>query len=150
MENLQATPARTPAHLWAIGVISLLWNSFGCFDYVQTKVDPVGYMTSMGMGEAEIAYMQAMPAWLSVFWALGVWGSLAGSILLLLRSRHAVTAFAVSLLGLAVSQIYQFAAGSMPEAMSGTAMMVMTAVIWGSLLFFLWYSSRMKAASVLR
>ncbi|OZA60779.1 MAG: hypothetical protein B7X78_07865, partial [Sphingomonadales bacterium 39-62-4] len=104
MQNLESTPACVPAHLWAVGVISLLWNSFGCFDYAQTKLDPVGYMISMGMGEAEIAYTQAMPAWLSVFWALGVWGSLAGSILLLLRSRHAVTAFAVSLVGLAVSQ----------------------------------------------
>lgn len=150
MQNLESTPTRTPGHLWAVGVISLLWNSFGCFDYAQTKLDPVGYMTSMGMGEAEIAYTQAMPAWLSVFWALGVWGSLAGSIFLLLRSRHAVTAFAVSLLGLAVSQIYQFTDSSIPESMYGTAMIGVTAVIWASLLFFLWYANRMKAAGVLR
>ncbi len=150
MENLQTEPVRTPAHLWAVGVISLLWNSFGCVDYTMSKLDPVGYMKSVGMGEAEIAYMQAMPAWLSVFWALGVWGSRVGSILLLLRSRHAVTAFAVSLLGLAVSQIYQFVDGSMPESMKSPGMLGMTAVIWASLLFFLWYSNRMKVAGVLR
>lgn len=152
MQNLESTPAaaRAPAHLWIVGVISLLWNSFGCVDYTMSKLDPVGYMQSMGMGEVEIAYTQAMPAWLSVFWALGVWGSLAGSILLLLRSRHAVTAFAVSLIGLAVSQIYQFTDSAMPESMKGGAMMVMTGVIWASLLFFLWYANRMKTAGVLR
>lgn len=150
MDGLQSTPARTPGHLWVVGAVSLLWNSFGCFDYVMTKLDPVAYMASVGMGEPEIAYVQAMPAWLSVFWALGVWGSLVGSILLLMRSRHAVAAFAISLVGLAVSQVYQFADSTMPAAMHSGAMIGMTALIWAMLLFFLWYSSRMKAAGVLR
>ncbi|CAH0496229.1 hypothetical protein [Novosphingobium sp. CECT 9465] len=150
MDNLQSPPAKTPAHLWAVGVISLLWNSFGCIDYTMSKLDPVGYMQSVGMGEAEIAYMGTLPAWLSVFWAIGVWGSLLGSILLLMRSEWAVTAFGVSLIGLAVSQVYQFTDSSMPASMHSGAMLGMTAVIWASLLFFLWYASRMKAAGVLR
>lgn len=140
---------RTPAHLWMVGVISLLWNSFGCYDYTMTKLDPVAYMKSMQLSDEAIAYMASYPAWLSAFWALGVWGSLAGSILLLLRSRHAVTAFGVSLLGLAVSQIYQFS-GPMPAEMTSPFMLGMTVAIWGALLFFLWYSRRMKAAGVLR
>lgn len=150
VQNLQSTPVRAPGHLWAVGAISLLWNAFGCFDYTMTKLDPAGYMKSMDMGDVEIAYMQGLPAWLSVFWALGVWGSLAGSVLLLLRSRHAVTAFAVSLLGLVVSQGYQFADAAMPASMNSPAMLGVSAVIWISLLFFLWYSTRMKAAGVLR
>ena len=150
MENLQATPVRAPAHIWAIGVISLLWNSFGCVDYTMSKLDPLGYMKSVGMSAAEIAYMLAMPSWLSAFWALGVWGSLAGSVLLLLRSRHAVMAFAVSLVGLAVSQLSHFLDSAMPASMNSGAMMAMNLVIWGSLVCFLWYASRMKAAGVLR
>lgn len=150
MDNLQSSPTPTPAHLWAVGVISLLWNSFGCVDYTMSKLDPVGYMKSVGMGEAEIAYMGTLPAWLSAFWAIGVWGSLLGSILLLMRSARAVMAFAASLLGLAVSQVYQFTDSSMPSSMQSGAMLGMTAVIWASLLFFLWYASRMKAAGVLR
>lgn len=150
MDNLQSQPAPTPAHLWVVGVISLLWNSFGCVDYTMSKLDPVGYMQSVGMGDAEIAYMQAFPVWLTVFWAIGVWGSLIGSLLLLLRSARAVIAFALSLMGLAVSQIYQFADGTMPASMQSGAMMVMTVVIWASLLFFLWYARRMAAKGVLR
>lgn len=150
MQNLESMPTRTPAHIWVVGAISLLWNSFGCVDYTMTKLDPVAYMASVGMGAPEIAYMQAMPAWLNVFWALGVWGSLIGSVLLLMRSRHAVTAFAVSLLGLAVTQVYHFTDSTVPASMNSGAMMVMNLVIWGSLLFFLWYANRMKAAGVLR
>ncbi|MCX7284100.1 MAG: hypothetical protein NTX28_08645 [Novosphingobium sp.] len=150
MQNLESTPATTPGHLWAVGAISLLWNSFGCVDYTMTKLDPQGYMQSVGMDGAQVTYIEAMPAWLSAFWALGVWGSLAGSILLLLRSRHAVIAFAMSLLGLAVTQLYNLLDSAAPAAMNRDAMMVMNLVIWASLLFFLWYASRMKAAGVLR
>ncbi len=150
MENLQATSVRTPTHLWAVGVISLLWNSFGCVDYTMTKIDAAGYLASMGMGATELAYMESLPAWLSAFWALGVWGSLLGSVLLLMRSRHAVTAFAASLLGLVVSQVYQYLGTAMPPSMHSPAMYAMSAVIWIGLLFFLWYSRRMAAAGVLR
>ncbi len=150
METLQSSPAPTPAHLWIVGVISLLWNSFGCVDYTMSKLDPIGYMQSVGMGEAEIAYMQGLPAWFSVFWAIGVWGSLLGAILLLMRSARAVTAFALSLIGLAVTQVYQLTDSSMPASLNSGAMLAMTAVIWASLLFFLWYARRMTASGVLR
>ncbi len=141
---------RVPFHFWLVGILSLLWNSFGCYDYTMTHLDGANYMRSMGMGEESIAYMATFPAWLTAFWALGVWGSLAGSVLLLMRSRHAVTAFVVSLAGLAVSQFYQWFAGGIPEEMSTPAMIAMTAVIWGALLFFIWYARMALAKGWLR
>ncbi|MFM5929376.1 MAG: hypothetical protein ACKOPQ_00530 [Novosphingobium sp.] len=145
-----ASASRVPGSFWAISIVSLLWNSFGCYDYFMTKTDPVNYMKSMGLSDETIAYMDQFPAWLSAFWALGVWGSLAGSVLLLMRSRHAVTAFIVSLVGLAVSQAYQFFGGVMPAEMKTGAMIGMTVVIWAALLFFIWYSRRARAAGYLR
>lgn len=149
MSDQTSKPA-VPVVYWVVSIISLLWNSFGCYDYVMTKTDPVNYMQSMGMSQQAIDYMGGLPSWLTVFWALGVWGSLAGSVLLLLRSRHAVTAFAVSLLGLAVSQLYQFLGGDMPAEMKEIPMLVMTAVIWAALLFLIWYSRRALASGYLR
>lgn len=147
MDNLQPTPAVTPAHLWVIGVISLLWNSFGCYDYLMTALrDPA---TMAALTPATLAYIEAMPVWLTAFWALGVWGSFVGSILLLVRSARAVTAFALSLVGLAVSQGYQMLTDRPPE-MSGTAMAIFTVVIWAALGFLLLYSRRMTMAGVLR
>lgn len=147
VDNLQQTPAVTPAHLWIVGVISLLWNTFGCYDYLMTALrDPA---TMAALSPATQAYLEAMPVWLTAFWALGVWGSFVGSILLLVRSARAVTAFALSLLGLAVSQGYQMFTNRPPE-MSGTAMAIFTAVIWAVLGFLLLYSRRMAKAGVLR
>jgi hypothetical protein len=135
---------------WIIAGVSLLWNAFGCFDYTMTKLDPVGYMKAAGLSDDSIAYMANFPGWLTGFWALGVWGSLAGSVLLLLRSRHAVTAFVVSLVGLAVSQGYQwFAGGALPAEMTTPGMMAMQAVIWIGLLFFIWYARRQAALGVI-
>lgn len=150
MQDRPREPKRAPAHLWAIGVIGLLWNSFGCLDYTMTKLDPVAYMTSAGMGAEEIAYTQMLPGWLSAFWALGVWGSLAGSVLLLLRSRHAVAAFAVSLIGLAVSQVYQYLDPTLPASMHSPGMVAMMVLIWGALLFFIGYARVMARCGVLR
>lgn len=135
---------RTPWHLWVVGVISLLWNSFGAYDYTMSKLSPQTYFHQMGLSDASVAYMMGFPAWLTAFWAIGVWGSLAGSVLLLVRSRQAVTAFAASLLGLAVSQGYQ-ALVMHPPQMSGG----ITVVIWVSLVLFLFYAWAMTRRGVL-
>jgi hypothetical protein len=143
--GLNAKP-RTPAHLWAVGGISLLWNMFGCYDYLMSKIAPETYFASMGLSAASAAFMTALPAWLTAFWALGVWGSLAGSLLLLVSSRHAATAFALSLLGLAVSQLYQDFVLHPPVLPP----LGLTLTIWGALVFFLIYARSMAAKGVLR
>lgn len=136
---------KTPASFWIIALLSLLWNLFGCYDYLMSKLSPDSYFASMGMNAESAAYMAALPAWLTAFWALGVWGSLAGSLLLLVRSRHAVPAFALSLLGLAVSQLTQaFWLHPPQEAPVG---LVLT--IWSALVFFLIYARSMAARGVL-
>jgi hypothetical protein len=100
-----ATAIKTPWHLWAVGAVTILWNTFGCFDYVMTQSRNDAYLSSFTVEQR--AYFESFPAWMEAFWAFGVWGALAGSLLLLLRSRHAVTAFLISLAGLAVSTFYQ-------------------------------------------
>lgn len=137
--------ASVPWHLWVVGTIGLLWNAFGCYDYVMSKLSPKSYLHDMGLTADMVAYMQAFPAWLTVFWALGVWGSLAGSVLLLLRSAYAVPAFAASLVGLAVSQGAQISWLKPPQE----APLPIVLTIWGALVFFLIYAMRMKRAGVL-
>ena len=139
----------TPVHLWIVGIVSLLWNSFGCYDYAMTKLDPAGYLGSMGLSQAAMDYMTGLPAWLTAFWALGVWGSLAGSLLLLARSRHAVTAFAASLTGFVVSQVAE-AILPRPAGIMSPAMYVVTGVIAVALLAQLLYARRQAANGVLR
>jgi len=98
--------AATPWHLWAVGVISLLWNAFGGYDFVMSVTQGETYWRASGMTDAMVAYYNAMPTWMYVPWVLGVWGAVAGSILLLMRNRLAAPAFALSLLGAVVSLGY--------------------------------------------
>ena len=97
---------RTPWHLWVVGVVSLLWNAFGAFDFVSTITRGEAYLREMNFDQAMIDYVLAMPDWMYVPWTLGVWGAVIGSILLLLRNRYAVWAFALSLIGAVVSLVY--------------------------------------------
>ena len=141
-----------PWHLWAVGVLSLLWNGFGATDYTMSQLHNRDYLGSMaeGMGitaDQMIAYIDSFPAWMHAFWALGVWGAFVGSVLLLARSRYAVWSFAVSLLGLAVTQIYH---AMTPQPEWADAATPMTIVIWAIALFLLVYAVSMRNKGVLR
>ena len=77
---------KTPWHLWLVGVVSLLWNAFGAYDYTMTNLRNQAYLDSMGYPAEGIAYLDAFPIWAHSGWALGVWGAVIGSVLLLMRS----------------------------------------------------------------
>lgn len=135
-----------PWHLWVVGVVSLLWNGFGGYDYLMSHLQGAAYYHQVGMSEAQIAYMAAYPTWMHGVWALGVWSAVAGSVLLLLRSRFALHAFILSLLGIVGSNGYAlFTPGGW--ALMGGAM---TLVIAGIGLFLLAYSWAMTRGGVLR
>jgi hypothetical protein len=103
-----------------------------------------------GFTAEQRAFYDGLPGWLSGFWALGVWGALLGSLLLLMRSRHAVTAFAASLLGLAVSTFYTRVVTSPPPGLEGGAMLAIQVVIWVAAIVFLVYAMKMRGRGVLR
>jgi hypothetical protein len=108
MDN--STGAKAPLHLWIVGVLALLWNGFGAYDYFMTRTKGAAYIESMMPaidGEAMMAYIDAMPIYASFGWGLGVWGGLVGSILLLLRNKLAVPSFLLSLIGAVVGIGYQ-------------------------------------------
>jgi len=137
---------QAPLHLWIVGILSLLWNAMGCFDYLATKLRLDFYMSQFT--EAQLEYFYSFPAWLSIFWALGVWGSLLGSLALLLRSRWAVALFAVSLLGMIVSTAYTVLLSDGLEIMGGSGA-AFSAVIFVIGVLLLVYARRMSARGVL-
>ena len=144
-----AKRAPTPWHLWLVGVLSLLWNGFGGFDFVQTTTRGVAYLREAGMSDAMIAHFNNMPAWMYGVWAIGVWGAVLGSLLLLLRSRWAVHLFALSLIGAVVSLIYQTVINPpLPPLAAVQASMPYVIVVIAVLL--LWYAWAMAKRVVLR
>jgi hypothetical protein len=141
-------PARAPAHLWIVGILALLWNAFGCYDYLMTETENQAYLANYTADQ--IAYFQTLPSWLVAPWALGVWGGLAGSILLLMRSRYSVWAFALSFIGAVVTFAYQMFATQMPDSMTSGSMAIMPWVIVIIAAFLLWYSWSEGKKGVLR
>jgi len=139
---------RTPAHLWIIGILALLWAAGGCFDYWMTETANQTYLGKMPADT--VAYMNSMPKWLTAFWALGVWGGLAGSILLLMRHRYAVWAYGLSLIGAVVGLGYQMFMMQEPASMKTGAMAVMPWVIIVLCAFLFWYARTMAKKGVLR
>ena len=146
------SPGRRPLHLWVVGVASLLWNFVGALDYTMSQLRNESYLgaSADGMGitvSDMIAYINGFPAWASACWALGVWGALSGSILLLARSRFAVWAFMVSLLGLAGTTVYQALLVTPAWAEQASLMPI---VIWSIASFLLIYAISMRNKGVLR
>ena len=74
---------KAPWHLWVVGGLSLLWNAFGCFDFTMTATNNADYLASYPQELRD--YWMDMPVWVWAIWAIGVFGSLFGSIALLLR-----------------------------------------------------------------
>ena len=139
---------KTPVHLWVVGGLSLLWNGLGCLDYLMTETANRTYLARMPTDQ--IAYMHALPAWLTGMWAIGVWGGLAGSILLLMRSRYSVTLFALSFIGAVIGLGYQVFLTTMPISMRAGLMGIMPWVIVIIAGFLLWYSWTEKDKGDLR
>ncbi|MBU2380352.1 MAG: hypothetical protein KJ824_14415 [Alphaproteobacteria bacterium] len=145
-----ADGTKTPWHLWLVGVLSLLWNAFGGYDFIMTNTQGETYMRGAGMTQPMIDYFNAMPGWMYVPWTLGVWGAVAGSILLLLRMKWAVHAFALSLFGAVVSLIFGLMnpMPGLPPEMAAMAFMPWIIAVIAALL--LWYAWAMGKRGVLR
>lgn len=140
---------RTPWHLWAVGVVSLLWNTAGAYDYLMTQLGNEAYLSMLN--EAQRAMLEARPAWFDGVWALGVWGSVAGSVLILLRSRWAVAAFALSFIGLILSAVWSYGLSDPSAAeVMGTFAAVFSVVV-AMVIVALWlYARSMVLRGVLR
>lgn len=142
-------PVKTAWHTWLIGIIAVLFNAIGVFDFVMNLVQGAEYLASAGMTPDQIAHYQVMPVWMTIVWAVGVFAAFLASILLLLRRRLALPVFVLSLAAFLVSVIYTYVLTN-GGAVMGQQMAITSAVIAGLLVFFSWYSRFMTVRGVLR
>ena len=146
----QAVAARTPVHLWIVGILSLLWNCFGAYDYIMTRTRNMDYLAQMGDPKVILSWVDSLPSYAHVGWGLGVWSALLGSVLLLMRSRYALHAFAASLVGMALSFGGQYLGPPMPPEMNAGAMKYVPMIIVLLGLVQAWYAWRETKEGVLR
>jgi hypothetical protein len=152
---MQETATRhTPVHLWVVGLLGTLWNGFGAYDYVMTRMRDTDYLAGMMPGvdpNDTLAWIDAFPVWAQFGWGLGVWAGLLGSLLLLLaRSRWAEFALGASLVGIALGIGYQIALAPPLAGAEGAMFDVMPYVVIAVGVALFAYARAMRARGVLR
>lgn len=147
-DNIELRPAKVAWHLWVIGGAAILWNGIGALDYLMTEIRNPSYMASFSA--EQLAYFDGTPAWATATWALGVWGGVLGSILLLLRKRFAVPVFAVSLVSAALTFFYNYVLSDGLQIMGGAGALLFSGVILVVAGLLLLYSHNMARNATLR
>lgn len=132
-------PVRTPWHLWVIGGVSLLWNSFGAFDFAATVTHFDAWLQNFPPEILDYVYSQ--PVWMFVLWGIGTWGGAIGSILLLMRKAAAVQVLVASLLAASLSTLAGLV-NEVPEAMSNPALTIGIMVCATGLVAYAWWLAR--------
>ncbi len=83
--------------IWSVGLIGLVWNLYGVFQFLQSVQSTPESLISMGMTEAQAQLMTSYPVWMTLAFGVGTFGGTLGCILLLMKSRHAKSVFLASL-----------------------------------------------------
>jgi hypothetical protein len=145
-EDAAVTPQPTPWHLWLVGILGLLWNAMGAFDYLMTETHNESYMSRFTPEQLEFFY--GFPMWVVAFWAVAVWGGLLGAILLLLRKRLAAPVLLVSFLAMIVTAIHNFLIANGLEIMGGMGFLFTVLIFLFALILWL-YARAMARGGVL-
>lgn len=139
--------AKTPFHLWIVGILALLWNAIGAFDYAATQFRIESYMSQFT--QEQLAYFYGIPAWAVATWAIAVWGSLLASIGLLLRRRWAAPLFGIAIVAMLLTAVQNFLLSD-GLAVLGEGGAAFTAVIWAIAFALFFYARAMAKRGVLR
>ena len=147
-ESQSNNPVKAPWHLWVIGIVGLLWNAMGAMDYVMSKTKNEQYMAAFTAEQLEFFY--GFPIWVNAAWAIAVWGSVIGTILLLLRKGSAVWVLLVSFLAMVVTAIHNYGLSNGMEVVGDTFSLVFTALIFLVGLALYLYAKAMHTKGVLK
>lgn len=131
---------KAPWHLWLVGGLATLWNGFGAFDFTATFSRFEAWTSNVP--QPMLDYIYALPPWMWIAWALGVWGGFIGSVLLLMRNKLAAWAFALSLLGAAGSNVMNLIDPPPAELGGNAVLTIMIIAIAAALLGYAFWLSR--------
>lgn len=97
--NMTHAASRMPAAFRIIAALGAAWNLFGVVQWSGQAFATPTMLMAKGMTPAQAALYAALPGWMVTVFAIGVFGGLAGSLLLLAGRRAATTLLVMSLIG---------------------------------------------------
>ena len=87
MKTEKASPA-TPWHLWLIGGLLFVFNSFAAVDYIATITRFEPYLANYP--QETLDYFFNAPAWMYLMWGGSMLGGFVSALFLLLRRKIAI------------------------------------------------------------
>lgn len=144
MATTVATVGRTPWHLWAVAILTLLWNGSGA---VTILLAQMGRLPTINADEA--AYYAAQPLWFVILTDIATLTPVAAAVALLVRSQLAVWLFALSLALILVNNVYELVAGT-SRALVNQGALIVTAIIVVIAVLQLVYANAMRKRGVLK
>jgi hypothetical protein len=128
--TLDARGTRAPFWFWGMAGFGVLWNLFGIYQFIGTLTPAGRAAMAAGMTAAQAQVYFSLPTWMTVVFAIGVFGGLLGSLALSARRAAAMPVLAVSLLGylaLFAGDVYFGVFDAMPGQLAILAFVVVVA-----------------------
>jgi hypothetical protein len=133
-----ATKAKLPTWFWIIAGLGLAWNIFGVVQFLSTFNGTLESLIRNGLTSEQAKLYLSLPSWMTASFAIGVFGGVIGSILLLMRKKLSVSVFLLSLAGYIVLYIGDITEGvfkvfGTPQAVILTSVVLIAAsLLWFS------------------
>lgn len=99
MATRMTTEAKMPTWVRLAAALGAAWSAFGVVQWSGQAFATPTMLMAKGMTADQAALYAALPGWMTTVFAIGVFGGLAGSILLLAGRRAAGPLLAMSLVG---------------------------------------------------
>lgn len=144
MSAISISDRKTPWHVWAVAILTLLWNGSGAYTIMMAQAGRFS-----GLSADEAAYYAAQPLWFVIATDIATLAAVAAGVALLLRSGTAVWLFALSLAFILVNNVYELVAGT-SRALVNQGALIVTAIIVVIAVLQLIYTWRMKQRGVLK
>ncbi len=91
---------KPPRWYYIVSAVLTLWALIGCYTYLAQVTMSADDLARLPPAQRDM--MAGLPEWVTAVYAIAVWSGLAGAICLLLRLKHAPTAYLVSLVAVVV------------------------------------------------
>lgn len=132
---LSAPAVSRPTWFWIVSIIALLWNLMGVAAFVmQMNMSPD---TLAALPPDQQALYTSFPMWVTIAYAVAVFGGALGCLMLVLKKKLAVPLLVLSLLGVIGQMIYMFLLSDTFKVMGQAAMVMPIVVIVVSVLLVL-------------
>ncbi|MBA6154447.1 hypothetical protein [Gelidibacter maritimus] len=124
---------KPPVYFWIVGIIALLWNLFGVYNYVMQAFVTTEQRTQFSQAQHNL--YDDLPIWYVSIFAIAVFAGLFAAISWLLRKRWAYTLFIISFLAVGAQQFYV-----LTEINPRDIFLPLTSIVIA--VFLVWFSKR--------